>query len=744
MNLPSKFIAAGTEYSTLDNHVPAPIFRKQLVLDDDVLEAGLYICGLGFYQLYINNKRVTKGYLAPYVSNPDHIVYYDKYNPTPYLVKGENVLEVILGDGFQNNPSGHVWDFDQASWRGAAKMALSLKIKLKNKTEIFIESDESFLTAATGILFNDRHCGEYFDARIIPENWKPAIIAPAPRGEKRLLDCEPVIIKEERKPLTVTAHDDGYLYDFGLNNAGFCRLFLKGATAGQEIIIYHGEELKDGRLYRDNLWLWPPGHDSIQKDIYIAKGAKLKVAESKVAESEIWEPLFTYHGFRYVYIKGLTREQAVPETLTYLVLGSSLEERGGFYCSDEMVNKLQEITRRSTLSNFHYFPTDCPQREKNGWTADAALSAEHTLLNLNPEKSYAEWLRNIRKAQRDDGALPGIVPTAGWGYDGWNGTPWDSVLVWLPYYTYLYRGDKAILAENAHSIFRYLDFLAANIKDNGLLSFGLGDWCPVGREANDYQSPLEFTSTVIGMAIAKKAAFIFDELGMTLQKDFALALSQKLYLAGRENLLDLKTMTALGNCQTSQCLAIFYDLFTPNEKEEAFIVLMKMIKETGGHFDVGVLGARYLFHVLASFGEIDLALMMITQPSFPSYGWWVSQGATTLWEDFRTDYISSRNHHFWGDISHWFIRHLAGINYHLNVLNILPRFPRKMEFAEGFHFAPQGEIRVRWKRDGEKIRLSVIMPKELNGKIFLPKGMVFADGTSVKPAKAGEYLVSNV
>ena len=209
-------------------------------------------------------------------------------------------------------------------------------------------------------------------------------------------------------------------------------------------------------------------------------------------------PIFTYHGFQYVLVKGITREQATEKLLTYLVMNSDIAERGGFACSDPVVNALQTFTRRSTLSNFYYFPTDCPHREKNGWTGDAALSAEHTLLNLAPETSYKEWLRNVREAQNERGAFPGIVPAAtDWSF-GWNGPAWDAVITCLPYFTYVYRGDKSILAENATSIFRYCNYLAENLNDKGLVELGLGDWCPPGRYFDQYKSPVVWTDTARG------------------------------------------------------------------------------------------------------------------------------------------------------------------------------------------------------------------------------------------------------
>jgi alpha-L-rhamnosidase len=369
------------------------------------------------------------------------------------------------------------------------------------------------------------------------------------------------------------------------------------------------------------------------------------------------------------------------------------------------------------------------------------------LLNFGVENSFREWLRCIRRAQRDDGSLPAIVPSASRTYSveagrTFGGPAWDCALIWLPYTVYLYRGDKTILRENAHAILRYLGYLSTKIRDDGLVDFGLGDWCPAGRKHDDYESPTRFTDTVTSIDMCEKAAYIFGELGLPEHEAFARSLYKRLRACAREELIDFSTMTAEGNCQTSQAMAIKYNLFEPGENAQAVRVLLRLIEQAGGHFTgVGILGGRVLFHVLAEAGHVDLALNIIARPDFPSYGWWVAQGATSLWEQFSTGEPASFNHHFWGDISHFFIRHLAGICYNPNrrgkELDICPKFAASLDFAEGWHDAPEGEIHVRWQRGDRCIRLDTTVPEGLTSVIRLPPGYVFEDGAAVKPLKAG-------
>jgi alpha-L-rhamnosidase len=577
--------------------------------------------------------------------------------------------------------------------------------------------------------------------------WQNAKKAETPRGKTQICEAEPIITAEILKPVSITPVKDGFLYDFGQNNAGVCRLKIDGKP-GQELIIDHGEALENGELSLDNIIagrFYPIGY--AQRVRYICNG------------NGDYTPSFTYFGFRYAQISGITAEQATESLLEYHIMHSGIKERGGFSCSDETACKLQELTRRSTISNFYYFPTDCPHREKNGWTGDASLSAEHTLLNLQPEKSYSVWLDNIRAAQDERGALPGIVPTSGWGFQWGNGPAWDSVLVNLPYFTYIYRGDRKILEDNATAILRYLNYVDGRLNKKGLVKIGLGDWCHAGRQAGDPKAPLEVTDSITFLDICKKSAYIFGVLGMDLQRDFAQGSAEKVRNNIRKYLVDWGRMTVAGNCQTSQAMAIFYGVFENGERQAAFSVLKELIARENNHLDVGILGARVICHLLSSFGESDLAYEMITRPDFPSYGYWLKKGAASLFEDFRDlgektvanikgSEIASLNHHMFGDISGWFIKSIAGINLNpygnnINEVKIRPNFIKKLKYAEAFHIAPAGEIRVKWERTGEKITLTLKSPETLTGKITLPPFHTFEDGRSECLIHNSQFIIHN-
>lgn len=567
-------------------------------------------------------------------------------------------------------------------------------------------------------------------------DWNNALWAEPPRGEKRICEANPIVVSQKLRPVSITKEKEGYRYDFGINTAGLCRLTVSG-EAGQKIDLFHGEVVVDGCLYTRNL-VFRDG-DITQHDTYICRGG----------QKESYMPSFTYHGFRYVLVKGITEEQATPELLTYFEMHSDLQERGGFSCSDQTCNKLQEIARRSDLSNFFYFPTDCPHREKNGWTADAALSAEHMLMNLSAEKDYLEWIRLICATQSKDGSLPGIIPTGGWGFAWGNGPAWDNVIVEIPYYTYVYRGNTEILKVSASSILRYLHYITTKIRPDGLVCCGLGDWCPPGRVEGNYLSPLEFTDSVMTMEIARKAAYIFGVLKMIPQQHFAEEIETKMRAVIRKRLLDFNTMTAAGNCQTSQAMALYYGVFENGERPAAFMKLLDLIEKDRRFIQTGVLGARVIFHVLSEFGRSDLAFEMITRPEHPSYGNIIKRGATSLWETFQPEggRILSLNHHFWGDISNWFISKLAGIRYNPyhnnhNEVDIRPAFIPQLNHAEGFHECANGKISSAWRREGERIVLKLEVPAGMTGQIRLENGFLFEEiDRPLRPLESGKYCI---
>jgi len=741
MDFSATFIKATNEFNTFENNVPAPYLRKSFFADVDTT-AKIVIAVCGFYELYINGENLTKGFLAPYISNTDDYIYCDEYEVP--IKKGENVIGIFLGNGFQNNPGGFTWYFEKAPFRSAPMVALELSFKNSEGNEIIVQSDKTFKTCESPLRSDDYRFGVFYDANheidgwnnigFDDSAWQNAIETNSPRGELRLCTAEPIVCEKELKPIEIFKDGSGFTYKFAENNAGVCRLKINGKK-GQKITLLHGEVLIDGKLNIDNIWFeWDfdkPTMQLVHKDTYICKGG-----------AEIFTPSFVYHGFQYVKVEGITEEQATKDLLTFVVIHSDIKSRGGFNCSDPVANKIQEMVRRSDISNFHYFPTDCPHREKNGWTGDAAFSCEQLTLNFAPEISYREWLYNICKAQNKAGALPGIVPTTGWGYHWGNGPAWDWVLAQLPYYTYIYRGETDMITESAASFVRYLHYITTKKDENGLIHIGLGDWCSIA----DDMAPLEVTDTAICIDIATKMAFMFDVVGMIPQRDFARAIAEDFRNAARQHLIDFDTMLVAGNQQSSQAMFIYFKIFNEDEMLKAVEKLVEIIHRDGDFLKSGVLGGRTIFHALSEYGYSDLAYKMITRPEFPSYGSVANSGATTLLETFATQKIDSLNHHMWGDVSAWFIKRVAGLQFNptgndINSVNVKPSFINALDFAESYYDAPAGRIFSSWKRDGENIVLNIQIPQEIKATVILDKGYCFVNGNSVADVCSGEYIV---
>ena len=516
------------------------------------------------------------------------------------------------------------------------------------------------------------------------------------------------------------------MYDFGENFTGVCRLKITG-THGQVVQMTHGEIVVDGDLDMANLSFDQcQGREQYnQCDWYVLKGG----------EEEFYTPRFTYHGFRYVSVSGITEVQATMDLLSYEVMHSSVQSRGGFVCSDWIVNAIQESVCRSDLSNLFYIPTDCPHREKNGWTGDIALSADQMLLNFSVEQTLRDWLFSLRNAQDTRGAIPAIVPTSGWGFDGVAGPNWDDALFECVYQMYRYSGDKKVILENAEAMEKYLGYMQTKKNAEGLFCYGLGDWCQPGSNYQ-YTTPEEFTDSVKCIDICEKAAKMAKVVGCDSLYALSTKMSDEIRQAFKTKYLKNGIVTVAE--QTAVACALYYKV-AEEYRESLEKQLLDIIIRDGEVFTTGVLGARTLFRVLTDMGEGDLAYKLITQNRYPSYGYHVLRGARTLLESmFKLKENSllcesgrkqdSFNHHFWGDVSAWLIAYVAGIQvnpdfYVPDEVVIAPTFLSALSFAEGRFVHRKGEIVSRWERneaDGYMLHLTI--PDGVVVKLQLPSG----------------------
>jgi alpha-L-rhamnosidase len=374
------------------------------------------------------------------------------------------------------------------------------------------------------------------------------------------------------------------------------------------------------------------------------------------------------------------------------------------------------------------------------------------MLNLAAENTLKEWMRCVAKAQTDDGVIPGVVPTAGWCYSGLRGPLWDAVCVNVPYYVYKYSADIGILRESSDMIYKYLCNIETMRDGRGIVDYGLTDWNQPDRLSSKPDAPRSVTDTAQCIEIARLAEEIFRIIGDGVRANYANELYASLRRSFRENLIDFDTMTVLGSCQTSQTLGIAFGLFEEKELPMAKKMLLRFIEEKGCHIATGMLGIRYIFHVLCDMGEAELAMKMICSTDRIGYGYWIKSGYDTLWETFARPEGPhvSKNHHYFGDISSIFVQRIAGIqpNPHANDLSkfvIAPEFSCGLDFAEATYESIHGRVFSRWSRiDMKRFTIKVFAPCEIHGEIKLPRGYLFEDGEGVKPLLSGKYGIRKI
>lgn len=755
MILSKDFYCLRKERTTREKHYPAPLFRKSFNLKKDEKKLEVTICGLGIYELFFNGKRVTKGYLSPYRSNPNHYIYYDNYDLTEFIKDGENVIGLMLGNGL-NSSVMNTWNFKNLSWACGHRFAIAIELDGK-----LIFDGESFKCKDSEITFDDFHCGEHVDARLRikgwcdtgfnDSKWQNVIKADVPNGEAVLCTADPIKVYNVRKPVRKINGKDGFIYDIGVSTAGTYNLKIKGEE-GQEIKVTCGDAVKEnGELFIDNVTcgITPDTiKDYVQCDWYILSGRK-----------DEFEPRFTYKGCRFIEIKGISKEQSETLELCFYELSSSFKLNGDFYCDNADINRFQDMTVRSDRSNFFYFPTDCPQREKNGWTGDSVLSAEQFLLNLDCANSLKEWLKNICKSQKEDGMLPGIIPTDDWGYEWGNGPAWDAVIFEIPYRIYVYTGDAEAIKTCSSAMLKYLKYMETKRLPNGCFAYGLGDWCCL----TDYNhkifsgTPFENTDTIYCKYICDLAEKCFTIIGDNKNAKYAADFSEKIKSAYAKAHL-WNNSNSLCNTVCDQAMAIYYGMIDENMYETAYSRLLDYLKMDDYKTRFGVLANRVVFRVLAEHGDVDIALKILLN-DFPSMKHSIGLGATTLWEIIpiitsRIDKVpsvhfekmyESLNHHFWGDISAFFYRHLAGIQIEtVNSVKISPCFTNKISRLTAYHDLPSGRVSVSYKVCDITAYYDVDIPKGIIATVIPPKGYDYNGEKTLTEGKYQLVFVKNI
>ncbi len=711
----------------------APMFRKDFEVSKPVAEARAYICGLGYYELSLNGRKVGDHVLDPAFTRYDRRCLYVTHDVTEHLRPGKNAAGIVLGNGWYNQHARDVWNFHDAPWRDAPRVICQIRVRYADGTEETALTDGTWRSHASPILFDGIRNGETYDAgREQPgwdapgfddSKWRKAQEVAPPKGVLSAQMIPPIKVTETLRPAKVAEPRPGvWVYDLGQNIAGWARIRVSG-PAGAKVSLRYGERLNaDGTLDQGEVGKYIH-QGPVQTDTYVLKGGGV----------EEWEPRFTYHGFQYVEVTGPR-----PESLEGRVVHTAFLQVGSFSCSNELFNRIFRAMTWSYRGNFHGIPTDCPQREKNGWTGDAHLAAEQAMLHFDNAAAYTKYVRDLRDEQKETGELPGIVPTGGWGYAWGNGPGWDSALFLIPWYMYLYLGDRRILEESTPSFARYLDMVSR--RDYLAKSPGgwLGDWVAV--DANR-MCPAEVTHAGYHVQDARIAALAARLLGKEDEARRFEEIASKAKAAFNAKYVEAGSVKVDRGLQTALACALYQGL--AEEKDRAGMA-ERLAAEVGrwkDHLDCGILGTKYLLHALTEGGRADVAYRVADQRDFPGWGHWLSKGATTLWEDWPG--ATSLNHVFFGDVTAWFQRALAGINPDperpgFRHVVLRPHVVGGLTEARGETRSVRGRILSHWKSEAGVWRWEIEIPPGSTATAWVPARDPAAVTEGGKPLGAAE------
>ncbi len=694
---------------------PAAYFRKEVTVSKQVKSAYVYIAAAGLYELELNGSKVGDHQLDPIYTRFDMRNLYVTYDVTSFL-KEKNVLSVLLGNGWYNHQSTAVWYFHEASWRARPKFCLDLRLMYTDGTVETISTDKSWKTDLSPVVFNSIYTGEHYDASqeqdgyhkvgFDDSEWKNSLITQMPSKNIVSQQMHPIRAVEEITPKSVRKiSDTKYIFDLGRNISGVTKLSVSGQA--QTIIkVIHSELLNDkANLDLSNIDLhYRPTDDTdpFQTDIYTLSGEGI----------ETFSPRFNYKGFQHVEVSSSKPIMLSKESLTGVVLHSDVPQVGYINSSNKTLNKIWEATNNSYLSNLFGYPTDCPQREKNGWTGDAHIAIETGLYNFDGITVYEKWLKDHQDEQQSNGVLPSIIPSSGWGYEWGNGPDWTSSIAIIPWNIYLFYGDSRLMESCYSNISRYVDHIT-EISEGSLTTWGLGDWVPVTTKP-----PVEYTSSIyyhVDVSILAKAAKL---LGYESDHVRYSQLAEEIKTAFNKKYFNNKTGIYGKGSQTELSTALHWGMVPEDAIKLVAKNLADRVIEDDKHINVGLLGSKAILNALSNNGFAELAYEVASQETFPSWGWWIANGLSTLpenWDLSKTTNDISHNHIMFGEISAWYFKALGGIkpdpeNPGFRKFFLEPNFVQGLDHFEAAFNSPQGKIVSSWKRMNDKTFYRVVIP----------------------------------
>ncbi|TCC36395.1 glycoside hydrolase family 78 protein [Kribbella speibonae] len=702
--------------------MPAPILSSTITISGDVSSARLYATAHGVYVATLNGSRVGDQVLAPGWTSYPNRLRYQTYDVTDLVRSGENVLEVLLGDGWYRGHLG--FKGEKALYGDRLALLAQLEITTTDGHRHVLATDESWSARESEILTHDLYDGQRTDLRRRDRNWHPGIA-----GVERIEADMTRLVAPEGPPVRITevlparrvwrSPSGRTLVDFGQNAVGWVRLRVRGLAPGDEVIVRHAEVLENEELGTR------PLRAAKATDTYLVAGSS----------EEILEPALTFHGFRYAEITGLADLR--NEDIEAVVAGSDLRRTGWFTSSHELLNRFHDNVVWSMRGNFLDVPTDCPQRdERLGWTGDTQVFAPTAMFLFDTAGFLGSWLGDLQAEQETDGSVPFVIPdvlrdqspaAAAWG---------DAATI-VPWVLYERTGDRGILARQLPSMRRWVDKIAALAGPDRLWTggFQFGDWldptAPPDRPGDAKADP-----DVVATAYFARSAETVARAARVLQQldvaDQYAALAKAVRTAFAHAYVT-PAGRVLSDAQTVYALTVMWDLLPSDEqRSEAGRRLADLVRESGYRIGTGFVGTPLVTDALAKAGHADVAYRLLLQTECPSWLYPVTMGATTVWErwdsmlpdgSINPGEMTSFNHYALGAIADWLHRSVAGLapgapGYREIVVR--PLLSSTLTSASARHLTPYGEAHVAWEINSDRFHLAVRVPVGATGHVYLP------------------------
>jgi len=727
---------------------PAPTFRKDTTLRDvEIKKATLRTAAYGLYVAYINGDRVGDQVLDPPPSDYKNTVIYSTFDVTKMVTPGQNTIGYILGRGFLGvgNETGTMVNLH---YLGEPRVMAELDVQYIDGTTQLIVTDDSWLQkdSATldSLMYGENHgiqdsIADWSKPSYKGSGWNNATIQQSPTKKLSPRVMPPTKIVNSIQPINYTyLSNNSGVYDFGKITAGWARITIK-ADKGTIVTLKFGEQLKpDGTVYIHNS---SGSADQVNQDTYVVNGV----------ENETWEPDFTRRGFRYIEVSFSTERSPDDFEIEARTVYSDLKKIGTFETSNDLINTLHTNQAYTMLLNFWGLPSDTPWRDRLPWLADASLYMDSAAHNFDIKDLYYQWLTAVRESQREDGSIGAVGPD----YSGTvnqvpNDPSWPGQFIPMVWNHYQLYADRRILSENYSSMKLLISSLENTISNSGYLytTPGFGDWSSPGTELNgttaffppenDIPSmiasggflPLPSTNGDLYHEVNIMHE-IAKELGNIDDANHYAELAEKIKNAFNEKFLDKENGlyrnmgTNVGYRQTTNLVALAYNMVPAEYKSAVFDNLVADITSRGNHLNTGSTGTKLILPVLSDNGAHELAYSLLTQTTYPSWGYWTTQNAETSWETWsNTGLEQSMSHAFLGTYQDWLYKYLAGIRSAApgyKKITLKPIIPEALNYVTASLMTENGEIKSAWQKTNSELVWSITIPDGIETQIYIPK-----------------------